>query len=170
MRKLLALSFGILLMFAAGCSNYRLGGTAVELPFSSVYVRPVRNVSFAPQAAPILTDAISKAIMRTPDLRVAYQSDAQAMLDTSIIEFVKQPVATKANDTALAASYRVTARAQCTLTLANGQVVFKDRPVSAFITVYSIENRDYMSSEFESMPVLMNQLGEKIKDAVIGIW
>ena len=74
-----------MLAFIVGCSNYRLAGTAVNLPFSSVYVSPVRNVSYAPQAAPLLTNAISKAIMQVPDLRVAYQSEAQATLSTTIV-------------------------------------------------------------------------------------
>ena len=126
-----------MLAFIVGCSNYRLAGTAVNLPFSSVYVSPVRNVSYAPQAAPLLTNAISKAIMQVPDLRVAYQSEAQATLSTTIVNYEKIPIATKASDTALAASYRITATALCTLTRSNGQVIFKDRPVKAFITVYT---------------------------------
>ena len=88
----------------SGCSNYRLAGTATNLPFSSVYVQPVRNVSFAPQAAPILTNAISKSLMQVPDLRVAYRSEAQAVLSTTIVDYEKVPVATKERDTALAAS------------------------------------------------------------------
>ena len=154
----------------SGCSNYRLAGTATNLPFSSVYVQPVRNVSFAPQAAPILTNAISKALMQVPDLRVAYQSEAQAVLSTTIVDYEKVPIATKERDTALAASYRITATASCTLMRSNGQVVFKDRPVRAFITVYTGANDNLISNEYESMPVLMRELGDKITDAVIGIW
>ena len=52
----------------------------------------------------------------------------------------------------------------------NGQVVFKDRPVRAFITVYTGANDNLISNEYESMPLLMRELGDKIKDAVIGIW
>lgn len=170
MRNIFAILAVCMLTFIVGCSNYRLAGTAVNLPFSSVYVSPVRNVSYAPQAAPLLTNAISKALMQVPDLRVAYQSEAQATLSTTIVNYEKIPIATKASDTALAASYRITATAVCTLTRSNGQVIFKDRPVKAFITVYTGSNNNLISNEYESMPVLMRELGDKVKDAVIGIW
>ena len=165
MRNIFAILAVCMLTFIVGCSNYRLAGTAVNLPFSSVYVSPVRNVSYAPQAAPLLTNAISKALMQVPDLRVA----SQATLSTTIVNYEKIPIATKASDTALAASYRITATAVCTLTRSNGQVIFKDRPVKAFITVYTGPN-NLISNEYESMPVLMRELGDKVKDAVIGIW
>lgn len=170
MKNIFAFTAVFCLALFAGCSNYRLAGTAAKLPFSSVYVQPVRNVSFAPQAAPILTNAISKSLMQVPDLRIAYQSEAQAVLSTSIVNYEKVPVATKANDTALAASYRITATALCTLTRSNGGVVFKERPVKASITVYTGADNNLISNEYESMPVLMRELGDKIKDAVIGIW
>ena len=56
------------------------------------------------------------------------------------------------------------------MTRSNGQVIFKDRPVKAFITVYTGSNNNLISNEYESMPVLMRELGDKVKDAVIGIW
>lgn len=154
----------------SGCSNYRLAGTPTDLPFSSVYVKPVRNDSYAPQATNLLTNAISNAINQTPQLRTAYEGDAQAILTTTLIEYRRVPVATKANDTALAASYAMQATASCTLTRSNGDVIFKNRKVKARAMLYLNKNNDVLGNEYQNMPVLMRELGGKIKDAVIGIW
>ena len=170
--KIISVFFAILasVILLGGCSNYRLAGTPVELPFSSVYVKPVRNDSFAPQATNLLTNAISNAINQTPELKTAYESDAQATLSTKLVEYRKVPVATRAEDTALAASYAMEAVALCTLTRSNGDVIFKDRKVKARAMLYMGGNNDVLGNEYQNMPVLMRELGGKIKDAVIGIW
>ncbi len=152
-----------------GCSNYRLAGTPTQLPFSSVYVKPVRNDSYAPQASNLLTNAISNAINQTPQLKSALQSDAQATLSTTIIEYRRLPVATREHDTALAFSYAMEVTAKCTLERSNGEVIFKDRKVVARAMLYSSDN-GVLGNEYQNMPVLMRELGGKIKDAVIGIW
>ena len=164
-----------LALFAAalslcGCSNYRLAGTPVDLPFSSVYVQPVRNDSYAPQATNLLTNAISEAINRTPELKTALKGDAQATLTTKLVSYRRVPVATSAKDTALAASYAMEAVAECTLERSNGDVVFKNRKITARAMLYTGANNDVLGNEYQNMPVLMRELGGKIKDAVIGIW
>lgn len=170
--KLINLFFAVVAtsILFTGCSNYRLAGTPTELPFSSVYVKPVRNDSYAPQATNLLTNAISNAINQTPQIRTAYEGDAQATLSTKLIEYRRVPVATRADDTALAASYAMEATASCTLTRSNGDVIFKDRKVKARAMLYMNGNNDVLGNEYQNMPVLMRELGGKIKDAVIGIW
>ena len=169
MKKFLLLSLALITTLLTGCANYRLAGTAVDLPFSSVYVEPVQNVALAPQAAPILTNAISKEILQVPDLRLAYKNDAQASLSTRIVDYEREAVATSRNDTALAASYRITIKAECTLVCSNGTVVFKDRPISASSIVY-VGDLNLIENEYQAMPAIMKELATKIKDAVIGIW
>lgn len=178
MKRITAIFLGLAMCAAfVACSNYRLAGTPVRLPFSSVYVMPVKNASYAPQASNLLTNEISMAINQTPGLKTAYQSDAQATLETRIIDYRRRPVATRADDTALAASYAMEVTAECTLTRSNGDVVFKNRKVKAMAFLYPGEEgangRTYdntIGGEYQQMPVLMRELGGKIKDAVIGIW
>lgn len=162
-------------IFAVSCSNYRLAGTPVHLPFNSVYVAPVKNTSYAPQASNLLTNAIIQAINQVPNLHSAYKNDAQAILEVKIVDYKKEPVATSASDTALAASYNVVAVAECTLTRANGEVIFKNRKVRASAMLYtgSASNptyNDVLGNEYQNMPVLMRELGLKVRDAVVGIW
>ncbi len=156
-------------IFISGCSNYRLAGTPIDLPFSSVYVKPVRNDSYAPQTSNLLTNAISNAINETPNLKTALQSDAQATLTTTIIGYKRAPVASREDDTALAASYAMELTASCTLVRSNGEVIFKNRKVKARAMLYGGEN-GMLGNEYQNMPVLARELGGKIKDAVIGIW
>ncbi len=179
MKNLLYAFFAPLLCFCtASCSNYRLAGTPVELPFKSVYVAPAKNASYAPQSSELLTNAVIRAINQVPGLRTTTQSDAQAVLDIRIVEYERVPVATSSADTALAASYDMRVCAECTLVRANGDVVFKNRKIRAETMVYTsgfTENgaaprNDLIGNEYQNMPVLMRELGGKIKDAVIGIW
>lgn len=164
-----ALSLGLL---CSSCSHYRLAGTPTQLPFASVYVKPVRNVSYAPQAAALLTNAISVAVMNTPDLRLANDADAHAVLETELIDYRRDAHATNPNDTALASAYRISAKAKCTLKKSSGEIIFKDRIVSAetFMYMQGSPNDVLISDEYQNMPVLMRELGNRVKDAVIGIW
>lgn len=155
-------------ILCAACSNYRLAGTPIDLPFRSVYVQPVRNFSYAPQASNLLTNAISDAVSQTPQVRVANKSEADAVLETEIVDYKKIPYASRETDTALAAAYKITATAQCTLST-GGRVIFKDRKVQASVIVYD-GNGGFLNSEYQNMPVLMRELGAKVRDAVIGIW
>lgn len=170
-RFAICVACALLCAFGTGCSNYRLAGTAAELPFHSIYVRPVRNFSYAPQAAALLTNSISQSLMQSPDLTLANPGDAQAELQTEIVDYRRTPIATQSYDTALAASCQISATAKCTLKRSNGEVIFKDRKVTARTIIYlnSVGN-GLIGDEYQNMPVLMRELGGKIKDAVLGIW
>ncbi len=161
-------AFGAFLL--GGCFSYKLAGTPTELPFNSVYVQPVKNYSYAPQAAALLSNAISQSLLQAPDITLAGPDDAQATLTTEIVDYTRTPIATQAHDTALAASYMIMATAKCTLTKSNGDVIFKDRKVKAKTYVYLNGSGALIFDEYQNMPVLMRELGGKIKDAVIGIW
>lgn len=164
-----------LIAIVSGCSNYRLSGTPIKLPFKSVYVQPVKNLSYAPQATNLLTNAISDAISQTPELKVANVGDGDAVLDVVIVDYKKRKYASRTTrnamgelDTALAAAYKITATAECTLTM-GGKVLFNKRKVDASVIVYPVGG-DLINSEYQNMPVLMRELGGKIKDTIIGIW
>ena len=49
--------------FISGCNSYQLGNP-VELPFESIYIKPVSNDSFAPQAQALLSMQIRDAFIR----------------------------------------------------------------------------------------------------------
>lgn len=164
------LPFAMLAFLACGCSNYRLAGTPTKLPFSSVYVEPVRNNSYAPQSAALLTNAISNALMQCPSISISNKAEAQATLSTVIVDYEKTPIASNRNDTALAAAYRVTAEAECTLKRANGEIIFKNRKVKASTDIYLGDQNNLIGDEYQNMPIIMRELGDRVKDAVIGIW
>ena len=150
------------------CSNYRLAGTPVHLPFKSVYVQPVKNFSNAPQATNLLTNAISDAISQTPQLSVANAGDADAVLEVEIVDYKKTTYATRTDDTALAAAFKATIVAECTLST-RAKTIFKKRRVSADAIIYNA-NANILGNEYQNMPVLTRELGAKIRDAVIGLW
>ena len=158
----------VLLLGVVGCSNYRLAGTPINLPFKSVYVEPVKNFSYAPQASNLLTNAISDAISQTPQIKVANKSDADAVLSVTITDYRKTPYATNSKDTALASSYKMYMTASCTLTMGS-KIIFKDRSVRGSM-ILNARDGNFINNEYQSMPIITRDLGVKIKDAVIGIW
>ena len=52
----------LLTLFSA-CKAYQLGSPA-EIPFQSLYIKPVANQSFAPQAQPILSAMLRENFIR----------------------------------------------------------------------------------------------------------
>ena len=158
----------VIVALCAGCSNYRLAGTPIDLPFKSVYVQPVKNFSYAPQASNLLTNAISDAISQTPQVKVANEGDSDAVLEVELTDYNKSTYATRTDDTALALAIKIRATAKCTLSIGS-KIIFKNRPVSSEVILYPRGN-DFINAEYQNMPVLMRDLGVKVKDAVIGIW
>lgn len=164
-------------MMCVSCSNYRLSGTPQPLPFKSVYVKPVQNYSYAPQAANLLSTQVIDMISQTPGLNVADLNDAQAVLEMTLVDYKLQGSSTRTDnlsgsrrtDTALASAFFVTLEVKCTLKdRVTGEIIFKDRLVKATDNVYV--GQSFLLSEYQNMPILTRELARKVVDQVIGIW
>lgn len=164
--------FASFAVFTSGCSNYKLAGTARPLPFSSIYVQPVKNSSTAPQASSLLTNALISELSQVPNVSVESADDADAILEINLSDYSTKMRASRSSDTALAASYIVELTATCTLrNLRTGDVIFRDRKVSVNNTVYSLDgNNSFVDSQYQNMPILTRELALRIKDTVIGVW
>ncbi len=153
------------------CANYRLAGTGRPLPFDSICVPPVKNISYAPQVAALLSNAVINELSRVPNLSVENADEADAVLEIKIVDYIRRTVATQGRDTELAAASSLELIASCTLkNLKTGEVIFSDRKVRARNVVYTLDSNDQIGEEYQNMPILARELAVRIKDTVIGIW
>jgi hypothetical protein len=169
----LRIAFAVALLAAsllalAGCGRYQLGRHA-EPPFRSIYIAPVANAAFAPQAQAILTQQIREALLHDGLVQVATIDHADAVLEVVLRDFQRTVAATRIDDTGLAEKLRLELRADCTLTDSrSGRVYFRNRAVSATADAFP-EDRP-QQAEFQAMPVLTHNLARRIAYEILQVW
>lgn len=168
-RRLFLLLSGLMaLWFVSGCANYQLGRHA-EPPFRSIYVKPVSNATFAPQAQAILTSQLRENFIHDGMLQVENEADADAVLEVVLRDFDRQIAATRQDDTEIAEKLRFELLADCTLSNnRTGEIYFENRPISA--TADSFPGDRSQQAEHLAMPVLTRNLARRISYEVLQVW
>lgn len=155
-------------LLSSGCGRYQLG-RHVEPPFRSIYIKPVSNTSFAPQAQAILSLQLREDFLLDGLVLAAHEGDADAILEITLRNFDRQIAATRQDDTEIAEKIRLALSASCTLLdRRTGRVYFKDRPVSA--TADSFPDDRSQQAQYQSMPVLTRNLARRISYEVLQVW
>ena len=162
----------LLTAFAAasmtGCASYQLGRHE-EPPFRTLYVSPVANDSFAPQAQAVLSGQIADHFLRDGLVRISNGDSADVTLEVRLVEYRQDTAATLADDTTLAGVLRLELWADCTLRdNRTGQVYFENRRVTAETRVYP-RGRAQEVRDME-MPVLTGKLARRIGYEVLQVW
>jgi len=167
MRPHFILSALACLLLLAGCANYQLGNK-VELPFQTVYVKPVINHSFAPQAEVILANQLIEDLNRSGRVKTA-DAGADATLDIVLTDYDRGVTATRPQDTQQARAFSLTLIATVTLTNnRTGEVYIEKRELSASQQAFT--DGGFIQSEYQAMPILTRKLAEMISDQVLGAW
>lgn len=159
----------VLITLAGGCANYHLGRQA-PLPFSRLYIAPVENVSFAPQAQAPLHRELSEQFLTSGSVKlVSSEADADAVLRVAITEFDRDVAVTQENDTGLARGFSVVMTAKSELINARtSKPYFRDRVTTARIMTF-VDGGE-QPAEYQAMPALTRDLALKIKDTVLSTW
>ena len=177
---LLLLSTAGLLGILPGCKSYELGNPA-ELPFQSIYIQPVANDSFAPQAQALLSSQIREAFIRDGRTRlVTREEEADAVLHVNLTEYNRTAAARESQDTAVARDFDLTLSAKVSLFNQNkGDYFFRDRRLEETSNAYADnpyadpvlpKTQDFLQSEYQAMPRLTRDLARKIADEVLSPW
>ena len=174
------ISFGFILMLylLSGCSSYQLGSPGQQLPFESIYIKPVANRSFAPEAQTIVSAQLREVFIHDGRVKVvASEQDADAVLAVTLTEYDRTGAARSSADTALADNFDVLLTATVSLLSQPGnEYFFKDRSVqartNAYLTNPYAENQiiAYQLSERQAMEQLARQLARDITDTVLSFW
>lgn len=170
--------FILALCLLTGCNSYQLGSPGEQLPFESIYIKPVANRSFAPQAQVIVSAQLREAFIHDGRVKVvANEQDADAVLAVTLTEYDRSGAARSSVDTALADNFDVLLTASVSLLSQPGnEYFFKDRSVeartNAYLTNPYAESQivAYQLSERQAMEQIARQLARDVTDTVLSFW
>ncbi|HQF39051.1 MAG TPA: LPS assembly lipoprotein LptE [Opitutaceae bacterium] len=164
-RSLLALA---LLAGLAGCSHYHLGAPGRPVA-QSLFVAPATNSAFAPQAGPLVTNAVRLALAR--DGRIGLAADAaaaEATLEIHLVRFERDVLAARHDDTALARKFAAKLTAEITVRDRNEKILLDRRTIAVARDVFV--DSGLQPAEYQTMPLLAEALAVEIAHAVLDTW
>ena len=170
----LFLAAATVVLAVTGCANYRMGKPS-DTPFRTVYIEPVANRSFAPQAQALVSTQVREHLMRDGRVRVVGPDEADAILSITLTDYSRDASALRADDTALASKFTMAMTARCTLMDArNGRIYFRDRETNTETDgIFDIDEEltlQGLQSEFQTMPILTEKLARNISNLVLHTW
>lgn len=165
----LLLIFSIALSLLGGCSHYHLGSPKEKLPFNTLYIAPVQNRTYIPQAQALLSQQLALAFQQAGVLITHNPDQADAHLDITLIHYDRTTATIRKEDAFLAKSFTLRLTAECTLIdQTTGLAFFKHRSSSASLNTFT--EKSTQSVEYQDMPVLTQKLAQNIKNLVISVW
>ena len=178
--RMIAVPLFFTLVFISGCNSYKLGNPS-ELPFESIYIKPVSNDSFAPQAQTLLSTQIREAFIRDGRTKIVTNREAaDAILLINLTEYNRRDAARQSVDTTAAASFRLILAAEVSLFNQNkGDYYFQERIVkessiayvnNPYATPEVAQTQDFLQMEYQAMPRLTRDLARGIADEVLSTW
>lgn len=160
---------GLFLSLATSCSNYHLG-TGTKVKFSTLFIAPVTSKTVIPQAQVVITTQLREAFIK--DGRVAIvdsPESADAVLRITLIGYDRTATVSRSDDTGLARRFDLTLKAEATLTdNRTKETYFADRILSAKRGVFT--DSGLVPAEYETMPLLAEQLASETVHAVLDVW
>jgi hypothetical protein len=174
----------IIVIFTAalisGCKSYQFGNPT-ELPFDSIYIKPVTNDSFAPQAQASISSQIRDIFIHDGRTKLVTSSEAaDAVLIVNLTEYRRRAAARRSVDTTVAAGFSLVLTAEVSLFNQNkGDYYFQERIVrkssnaylnAPYDTTATAQSQDFLQSEYQAMPRLTRDLARRIADEVLNPW
>ena len=168
------------LALIGGCNSYQLGNP-FELPFESIYIKPVTNDSFAPQAQAMLSTQIRDVFIRDGRTKLVTSSEAaDVVLIVHLTEYNRLVAARKSDDTTAAASFNLVLATEVSLFNQNkGDYYFQERIIKESSSAYVNnpylapavdQTQDFLQMEYQAMPRLTHDLSRRIANEVLNTW
>ncbi len=153
----------------AACSHYQLG-TGAKIKFSTLYIAPVSNKAMIPQAQAIMTTQLREAFIRDGRVSLVNSPDsADAVLTVTLIGYDRTVAVALASDTGLARRFDLALQAHATLTdNSHKKTYFADRALTATRGVFT--DSGLVPAEYETLPLLAEQLAKETLHAVLDVW
>ena len=172
--------FSLVALLLSGCQNYQLGSSS-PLSFKSIYIAPVQNDSFAPQAQAQLSIQIRETFIRDGRIQVVSKPDkADVVLETTLTEYRRPASARSSTDTVEATDFDLTLEANFSL-FENKTSKFLLNNARARASVNTKTNNPYQEAsitnsdsfhlaERQAMPLLARDLAREITDQILSPW
>lgn len=149
------------------CTHYHLGTPGAPL-VQTVFVEPAANASFAPQAGPLVTDAVRLAIARDGRIELASGSAAAATLSIHLVRYERDALAARRDDTVLARKFAAKLTAEITLVDTAGKTLIDRRTIEVARDVFV--DSGLQPTEYQTMPLLAEALATEIAHALLDTW
>jgi outer membrane lipopolysaccharide assembly protein LptE/RlpB len=153
----------------AGCSHYRLGTEAAPR-FATLHVTVVKSDVLLPQAQAVATTEIREAFLKDGRVRlVDSAAEADATLTLTLESFGRAVAVVRPDDTGLARRFDLTLTARATLT---DQRARQDLFAGRLLTVKrgAFTDSGQIQSEYQTLPLLAQQLAEQAVKATLDVW
>jgi hypothetical protein len=147
--------------------SYSMGGRG-KLPFSTIMVAPVKNMTDLAQTQATLARNIIDSLNVEEGLKVV-PYNGQAELTVVIAEVKRTVSLTSSRDTDVASTITMSLKLNCSLRdMRTGKYYFENRSVS-------VSSENYMGGqagllETQVFPQLARDAARKIKDTIVGTW
>ncbi|MBA4138542.1 MAG: hypothetical protein C0518_14650 [Opitutus sp.] len=153
----------------AGCSHYRLG-TAGTPRFSTLHVAVVKSEIVLPQTQAVTTTELREAFIKDGRVRLVDSADeADATLTVSLDDYGRGVAVVRPDDTGLARRFEITLTARATLTDNRAHTdLFAGRLLTVKRGVFTDSGQQ--QSEYQTMPLLAQQLAEQAVKATLETW
>lgn len=169
------------LLLLAGCASYELGSSAA-LPYQTLYVEPVTNDSYAPQAQAVVSTKIRDVLLRDGRVKLVTSAEAaDAVLSVNLTEYKRTGNTRQREDTERAQDFQVSLQADVSLfNQSKGSYYFQDRSLTEDTYAYSNDpynteagtfgTQSYFAAEYQAMPLLARGLARQIADTILSNW
>lgn len=155
-----------LLSLFTGC--YHLGSPS-NLPFTRLYIAPVENDTYVPQAQSLVSSQLRKQFLREGRIVVDHKEDADAILYTKLTQYTTSTAATNEKETGLPQSFSFGLTATISLySCQEDKMLLTNKSISSSI-VTQIDGGAQIS-EYQSIPTLAQELALKIKETLLNPW
>lgn len=162
--SLVALALGL-----TSCANYHLG-TGAEPRFRTLHVSVVKTDVLLPQAVALVTTEVREAFIKDGRVRlVDSPAEADAELTLTLEDYHREQTVARADDTGLARRYDLVLQARATLTdRRDKKIVFANQPLR--VTRGAFTDSGQLQSEYQTLPLLAEQLAERTLHAALDTW
>lgn len=167
-RRRLASLAGLLILLPA-CAHYRLG-TGAGIKFSTLFIAPVASTTLIPQAQVLVTTRLREAFVRDGRVTLVDSPNAaDAVLQITLTGYDRTVAVARPDDTGLARRFDLALQARATLTDRRTNLpYFSQRPLTAKRGVFT--DGGLIPSEYQTLPLLAEQLADEARHAVLDTW
>ncbi len=170
----------VLAVLFQGCAHYHLGAGPAPT-FATLYIEPSRNTTTMAQSQVVVSTMVRQAFIRDGRVTVVSSaSDADATLEVVLVKYRRDNAANREDDNGLARKF--TLRLTVSLSLRDnrtGRMLFDGRLVEVQREAFTDNglgsvpfgtSNDQLQSEYNTLPLLADQLSEKVTHAVLDVW
>jgi outer membrane lipopolysaccharide assembly protein LptE/RlpB len=163
------ISVTLLALGLTSCANYHLG-TGAEPRFQTLHITIAKSDVLLPQSIALVTTQVREAFIKDGRVRlVDSPAEADAELTLTLEDYHREVTVARADDTGLARRYDLILQARATLVdQRTKKIVFASQPLK--VTRGAFTDSGQLQAEYQTLPLLAEQLAERALHAVLDTW